>query len=93
MPPKVALNPDVHSSNINIALYLFANCLTLDKKLFLPLNKIYQKVIGSYYSPFIVKKLLDELDLIISNEDLQFIEHNVNEIIKKLTIKRIVLIN
>ena len=28
----------------------------LDKELFLPLNKIYQKVIGSYYSPFTVKK-------------------------------------
>jgi outer membrane protein insertion porin family len=53
----------------------------LDKKLFLPLNEIYNKTVGSYYSPFTVKKLLDELDLIISNEDLQFIEHNVNEIL------------
>ena len=53
----------------------------LDKKLFLPLNKIYKETVGSYYSPFTVKKLLDELDLIISNEDLQFIEHNVNEIL------------
>ena len=33
----------------------------LDKKLFLPLNKFYQEVIGNYYSPFTVKKLLDEL--------------------------------
>ncbi len=62
----------------------------LDKKLFLPLNKIYQKVIGSYYSPFTVKKLLDELDLIITNEDLQFIEHNVNEIINDNTIELII---
>jgi len=54
----------------------------LNKELFLPLKKIYGKVVGSYYSPFLVKKLLDELDLIISYEDLQFIEHNVNEIIK-----------
>ncbi len=53
----------------------------LDKKLFLPLDKIYKETVGSYYSPFTVKKLLDELDLIISNEDLQFIEHNVNEIL------------
>ena len=53
----------------------------LNKELFLPLKKIYGKVVGSYYSPFLVKKLLDELDLIISYEDLQFIEHNVNEII------------
>jgi len=62
----------------------------LDKKLFIPLNEIYQKVIGSYYSPFTVKKLLDELDLIISNEDLQFIEHNVNEIINNDTIELVI---
>jgi len=62
----------------------------LDKKLFLPLNDIYRKVIGSYYSPFIVKKLLDELDLIISNEDLQFIEHNVNEILQENTIELVI---
>ncbi len=53
----------------------------LDKKVFFPLNDIYKKVVGSYYSPFLVKKLLDELDLIINDEDLQFIEHNVNEIL------------
>ncbi len=62
----------------------------LDKKLFLPLNKIFNDTVGSYYSPFTVKKLLDELDLIISNEDLQFIEHNVNEIIKDETIELII---
>ena len=62
----------------------------LDKELFLPLNKIYQKVIGSYYSPFTVKKLLDELDLIIGNEDLQFIEHSVNEIVKDETIEIVI---
>ena len=62
----------------------------LDKNLFLPLNEIYKDVIGSYYSPFTVKKLLDELDLIISNEDLQFIEHNVNEILKDDTIELII---
>ena len=62
----------------------------LDKKLFLPLNEVYSEVIGSYYSPFTVKKLLDELDLIISNEDLQFVEHNVNEIIKDDTIEVVI---
>ena len=30
----------------------------LDKKLFLPLNEIYKKVIGNYYSPFTVKKII-----------------------------------
>ena len=34
--------------------------------------------------------MLDELDLIISNEDLQFIEHNVNEILKDDTIELII---
>ena len=62
----------------------------LDKELFLPLNKVYSEVVGSYYSPFTVKRLLDELDLIISNEDLQFIEHNVNEIIKDKTIELVI---
>ncbi len=62
----------------------------LDKNLFLPLNDIYKDAIGSFYSPFTVKKLLDELDLIISNEDLQFIEHNVNEILKEDTIELII---
>lgn len=61
----------------------------LDKSLFTPLNKTFKKTVGSYYSPFLVKKLLDELDLIISTEDLQFIEHNVNEVINgdKIEIK------
>ena len=62
----------------------------LDKKIFLPLNSIYKKSIGEYYSPFTVKKLLDELDLIISNEDLQFIEHNVNEILNEDTIELVI---
>ncbi len=62
----------------------------LDKQLFLPLNKIYKNVVGSYYSPFTVKKLLDELDLIIANQDLQFIEHNVNEILKDNSIELVI---
>ena len=53
----------------------------LDKKLFIPLEKNFKKVIGKYYSPFTVKKLLDDLDLLIANNDLQFIEHSVNEIL------------
>ena len=62
----------------------------LDKKLFLPLNKVFNKTIGKYYSPFFVKKILDELDLIISSEDLQFIEHNVNEVLKEDEIEIII---
>jgi outer membrane protein insertion porin family len=54
----------------------------LDKKIFIPLQDNYTKIIGKYYSPFKVKKLLDELDLLIVNNDLQFIEHSVNEILE-----------
>ena len=50
-----------------------------DKKIFLSLNKIYQKYIGEYYSPFKVKKLLDKLDKLIDENNLQFVEHNVEE--------------
>ena len=62
----------------------------LNKELFLPLKKIYNQVIGNYYSPFLVKTLLDDLDLIINNEDLQFIEHNVNEILEGDTIEIVI---
>jgi hypothetical protein len=52
----------------------------IDKNIFYPLNKEYQKSIGSYYSPFKVKKLLDTIDELIEINNLQFIEHNVEEI-------------
>ena len=54
----------------------------LDKELFIPLKSSYENFIGKYYSPFTIKKLLDNLDLLIVNNDLQFIEHSVNEIIE-----------
>ena len=50
-----------------------------DKKLFFPLNDIYKKYIGDFYSPFKIKKMLEELDEIIDNNNLQFVEHNVEE--------------
>ena len=40
------------------------------------------KIIGKYYSPFSVKKLLDDVDELIDANDLQFVEHSVNEIIE-----------
>ncbi|MDC0473174.1 outer membrane protein assembly factor BamA [Pelagibacteraceae bacterium] len=52
-----------------------------DKKIFIPLSKEFNSRVGKYYSPFIVKKLLDEVDIIISDNDLQFVTHSVNEII------------
>ena len=59
----------------------------LDKKLFAPLQGNFKKIVGKYYSPFKVKKLLDELDLLIAKNDLQFIEHSVNEILEGETIE------
>ena len=53
----------------------------IDRKSFFPLNKEFKKLIGSYYSPFSIKKLLDEVDLLISKNDIQFVEHSVSEII------------
>ena len=50
-----------------------------DKKIFIPLNDVYKKYIGDYYSPFKIKKLLDELDSLIDTNNLQFVEHNVKE--------------
>ena len=53
-----------------------------DKNLFFPLNKEFKKYIGDYYSPFKIKKLLEELDRLIEFNNLQFVEHNVKEEIK-----------
>ena len=50
-----------------------------DKKIFFPLNKSYNKLIGDYYSPFKIKEILDEIDEIIDDNNLQFVEHRVKE--------------
>ena len=50
-----------------------------DNKLFFPLEKTYKKYIGEYYSPFKIKKILEELDELIDDNNLQFVEHNVKE--------------
>ena len=44
-----------------------------------PLNKIYKELIGDYYSPNKVKKVLEEIDRLIDKNNLQFVEHNVAE--------------
>ncbi len=53
-----------------------------NKNLFFPLNNEFKKYIGKYYSPFKIKKLLEELDRLIESNNLQFVEHNVQEEIK-----------
>ncbi len=57
-----------------------------DKKIFFPLNKTYKKFAGEYYSPFKVKEILEEIDELIAINDLQFVEHNVQEKINEDTI-------
>ena len=37
-----------------------------DKEIFFPLDNVYRDFIGEYYSPFKVKKLLDEIDELIA---------------------------
>ncbi len=58
----------------------------LDGQLFFPLQDIYKKYAGGYYSPFKIKKMLEEIDIIIEKNDLQFIEHSVKEEIEEDTI-------
>ena len=53
-----------------------------DKKVFFPLNKKFGGVAGDYYSPFKIKKLLEEIDKIIEDNSMQFVEHNVQEVVE-----------
>ncbi len=53
-----------------------------DKNLFYSLNDKFKKIVGSYYSPFKIKKLLENIDEVIEKQNLQFVEHNVEETIE-----------
>ena len=55
-------------------------------KKFFPLNNVYKDFIGEYYSPFKIKKLLEEIDDLIAKNNLQFVEHNVQETLEEDTI-------
>ena len=57
-----------------------------DKEIFFPLNNIYKDYVGGVYSPFKIKKLLDKIDELIANNNLQFVEHNVQEQLEKNTV-------
>ena len=57
-----------------------------DANIFFPLKETYERYTGSYYSPFYIKKLLDQIDEIIAKNSLQFVEHNVEETIVNDTI-------
>jgi len=71
--------------NINAGLRYYIDKIStnvdpvFDKKIFFPLNNIYNDITGSFYSPFKIKKILDEIDELIDDNNLQFIEHRVKE--------------
>ncbi len=58
-----------------------------DEEIFFPLKKSYNKYIGQYYSPFTITKLLENIDELILNNNLQFVEHTVEEKLNKDTIE------
>ena len=82
------------SENINLYYsieagkrYIFAKIETVldstfDKEIFFPLREKYNDLVGTYYSPFKIKKILEEIDIIIDNNNLQFVEHSVQETIE-----------
>jgi len=53
-----------------------------DKSLFYSLDEKFKKIVGKYYSPFKIKLLLEDIDELIEKKNLQFVEHNVEEIIE-----------
>ena len=57
-----------------------------NNELFFPLKKSYEKLIGEYYSPFEIKNILEDIDEIIEKNNLQFVEHNVEEKVSERTI-------
>ena len=59
----------------------------IEQNIFNPLQKTYNKYIGNYYSPFTIKKILDEIDEIIDENNIQFVEHNVEEVLENNTIE------
>ena len=57
-----------------------------NNELFFPLKKSYEELIGNYYSPFAIKDILEDIDEIIDRNNLQFVEHNVEEEVLEKTI-------
>ena len=47
------------------------------------IKEVYKDLVGDYYSPFKIKEVLNEIDDLIDKNNLQFVEHNVEETIEK----------
>ncbi len=77
---NIELTYSIEAGNRYIIKKIITNAdPVFDKNIFYPLNDKYKKIVGSYYSPFKIKKLLEEIDELIENNNLQFVEHNVKE--------------
>ncbi len=50
-----------------------------DPAIFANLKPIFNKYAGDYYSPFKIKRILENIDEIIDNNQLQFVQHTVKE--------------
>ena len=87
---EVELTYSIDAGNRYVINKIFINTDSVfDAKLFYPLNDKFKSNVGKYYSPFIIKKLLEDIDELIENNNLQFVEHNVEEVIegKNIAIK------
>tara|TARA_Y100001970_G_scaffold250005_1_gene321171 strand:- start:2973 stop:5171 length:2199 start_codon:yes stop_codon:yes gene_type:complete len=52
-----------------------------DKLIFKPLEKEFKQYAGTYYSPFKITKILENIDDVIDDNELQFVNHSVSETI------------
>ena len=68
-------------SYVDLAIEIISNfCPDIEKdKLSRLIKKSYENLIGKYYSPFEIKNILEDIDEIIDKNNLQFVEHNVEE--------------
>ena len=84
---KVEITYSIDAGNRYLIKKIFTNVDPVyDKNLFYSLNDKFKKVVGEYYSPFKIKKLLENIDDLIEKQNLQFVEHNVEETIEGDTI-------
>ncbi len=54
-----------------------------DKSIFGELKDEYTSFAGEYYSPFKIQKILSKIDKIVDQNELQFVQSSVNEIVDK----------
>ena len=54
-----------------------------DKSLFADLKDEYRSFAGEYYSPFKIQKILSKIDKIVDQNELQFVQSSVNEVVDK----------